>query len=342
MKIVVIGSGIAGCLAANFFKAEEVVVVEKSPKINFNSSHNAVMRMGDQRIGLILGSRLKKIEVKKEFYWDGVIYKDPPISAKNSYSLKVSGIIQERSIKRPSGGRYLFDEDKNYLKGIRRHFSSEVIKIEDKFLELKDLVSSRIYREEYDVCISTIPLFSLGKIIGWEEFDVFFDLRRVYTCVFDIGKSFPVSSEVNQTIYVSDICFDMYRATLQGCKMIFEFVGLEEEKENKEREGKWGKEIIEIMALFGIPNPILYFDPDEFEFKRNSQGKISKIDEGKRKGILSSITEEYNLYSLGRYATWKPQLMVEDLVQDLERIREMIKIGEKRRKYESKINKCNS
>ena len=48
--------------------------------------------------------------------------------------------------------------------------------------------------------------------------------------------------------------------------------------------------------------------------------KIQPIDETARKQFLAWATDNFNIFSLGRFATWRPGLLLDDLVQDVQRI----------------------
>jgi hypothetical protein len=45
--------------------------------------------------------------------------------------------------------------------------------------------------------------------------------------------------------------------------------------------------------------------------------KILPIDNDERKRFIAWATDNFNIYSLGRYATWRPSLLLDDLVQDI-------------------------
>jgi len=45
--------------------------------------------------------------------------------------------------------------------------------------------------------------------------------------------------------------------------------------------------------------------------------KIQEIDDKKRKAFIYWATTKHQIYSLGRYATWRPRLLLDDLVNDI-------------------------
>ena len=52
-------------------------------------------------------------------------------------------------------------------------------------------------------------------------------------------------------------------------------------------------------------------------------GKICPIDDHGRKAIMRFLTESKNIYSLGRYATWR-NIGMDDILNDIYQIRKMI------------------
>jgi len=71
-------------------------------------------------------------------------------------------------------------------------------------------------------------------------------------------------------------------------------------------------------------------------YKQNI-GKILPIDDSVRKYFILTLTERYNIYSLGRHAVWKP-LRIDDLLKDIEQIKKLISLRERSREYESHLS----
>jgi hypothetical protein len=55
--------------------------------------------------------------------------------------------------------------------------------------------------------------------------------------------------------------------------------------------------------------------------------KILPIDEDLRKRFIVWATEHFNIYSLGRFATWRPGLLLDDVVNDVRVIHRLIGSG---------------
>jgi len=309
MKITIIGSGIAGCMAANYFKNEDITIIEKNNKVSFNYEHNAIMRMKDVSAGLILGNKLKKIKIEKNYLFNKKLFNKPNILMKNKYSLKVSNKLCNRSIDNfDNSFRYIFADKNNPLERFNVIYGSEIISF-----------------NEFDgnIFISTIPLPDILKILKINH-DIDFNILKKSIKIIKLKLNINTSN-LYQTIYIVDDYYNAYRATLQDGEIIFEFIYKD--------DCDYFKEMCELLYYFGLK----YCD-EEYEILDNKNGKIIEIDDEWRKGIIAELTEKYNIYSLGRYAIWKPGLMIDDLVQDLKIISKMINISKKRRKYESIFN----
>ena len=59
-----------------------------------------------------------------------------------------------------------------------------------------------------------------------------------------------------------------------------------------------------------------------------------------RKEFLYYLTREFNIYSLGRFATWK-QIILDDVVDDANKIMKLINVETKRRNYQVNLNIMN-
>ncbi len=60
--------------------------------------------------------------------------------------------------------------------------------------------------------------------------------------------------------------------------------------------------------------------------KQSSQkyGKIEPINEELRKQFIFEMTTKYNIYSVGRFATWR-QLLLDDVVEDIQHVEKFIR-----------------
>ena len=71
---------------------------------------------------------------------------------------------------------------------------------------------------------------------------------------------------------------------------------------------------------FGIKTTML----TDIETSEQEYGKIMPIDEKLRKEFIYQMTTKYNIYSVGRFATWR-QLLLDDVVEDIQHIEHFIR-----------------
>jgi len=64
--------------------------------------------------------------------------------------------------------------------------------------------------------------------------------------------------------------------------------------------------------------------PDSIIVSEQRYAKIQPIDDHLRKQFLAWLTDQKNVFSLGRFATWRPGLLLDDLVQDVRLIERWI------------------
>jgi hypothetical protein len=106
-----------------------------------------------------------------------------------------------------------------------------------------------------------------------------------------------------------------YRASITGNTLITEGIG----------ETLSAKELNEVCNSLGI-----FFTRKMMNHIRNSKqeyGKIIPIDNKKREHFITDLTIKHNIYSLGRFATWRPKVMLDDVLSDIYQIRKMIQGG---------------
>ena len=329
MKIVIIGAGIAGLIAESYFKGDlnnDIWVFDPKSSGLF-SNHKAVMRLRDKRILNYLPCKLEEITVYKAICKDGVLYNESNIMLNNLYSIKMSNSLSERSLS--SLGkvkRYLitkvFDIDK------RNHQKLEVAKfsVEDFGGKMYNTInlSDGPPSIAYDICISTIPMPSLLKILDLSNsYDVEFKYSAISINTYDLN----IKSDVNQTIYFTkdhNLYDYPYRATIENNKLIIESK-LSKAYDDK---GEWQLGIFnDVIKSFGLR--INDVDTESVENSIQPIGKISPIDDDIRKKIMMDLTDKFNIYSFGRFATWR-QLRIDQILDDIEKIGLLVRIKNKK------------
>jgi len=116
-------------------------------------------------------------------------------------------------------------------------------------------------------------------------------------------------ADVFQTIYFPERGIGLYRASITGDTLIAESVDPIEEDDEREIERAFG------IALGNC---------ERLEAVEQKYGKIAPVDDAVRKQLLFRLTHEHNIYSLGRFATWR-NVLLDDVVDDITVIKRLLK-----------------
>ena len=306
--MIIAGAGLAGLIAGNIFRNYSPRIIEMQSSLP--SNHKAILRFRDHSVSKATGIEFKKVKVRK-----GIAYKGEWLSRSNPkvanlYSIKVTGKVQSRSCWNLNDAeRFLSPDD----------FIMRIAK------GLKINYSETLHKSMFDgqPIISTIPMPAMMDIVGWKDKPEF-PYRSIWSCWCNI-KDYDV--QVNQTIYYPDLKDPYYRASLLGNKLILEY---------NQEPWQSREDVISVLSNdFGIDTEVT-----ELHVKKQKYGKISAIDDNLRKEFLYYLTREFNVYSLGRFATWK-QIILDDVVDDAGKIMKLINVETKRRNYQVNLNIMN-
>ena len=180
---------------------------------------------------------------------------------------------------------------------------------------LKDICRSRIYfnhevnnlhvvRDEFKSIISTVPLDVLARMIG-KDISLERQRQSIYVTRFRVA-----GADLQQTIYFPDPDLNFYRATMTGDVMRIESMDVIEDSDEEY-----------VAEAFGIP---LYHEHG-MTMKNHKQpiGKLLPMDEQIRRDFIRKMSRDYNVYSLGRFATWR-NILLDDVLKDIHQIRKMM------------------
>jgi len=286
---MIVGAGLAGLVVSHMFPRHEIVEAAPEPIEN----HKALLRFRSDEISKLTGIDFRQVRVRKAIF-DGEKEVPPSVRNTNLYSLKCLGRIEgERSIwNLDPSTRYVAPED----------FYSMLIESAHKRIQWNTPVDFSNL-QNLDPTISTAPLDLVCKQLGIEPGVVF---ERSPITV----KRFRVRlCDAFQTIYFPEDDTTLYRASITGNLLICEFAG--------EPAGQWG---IQIARAFGLP-----LSSGLAEIGETSQryGKIAPIPNGIRKGLIAELSVERNIFSIGRFATWR-NILLDDLLQDAVVIKKLL------------------
>jgi hypothetical protein len=298
--MIIIGAGMAGLLAARMLAHRKPVVWEAQAGLPNN--HAAVLRFRTSQIGDLLGIPFKKVNMIKD-----VVPWQNPIADSLAYSWKNTGEFRsDRSVVRGLVSEERFIAPPDFISQM-----SEGVKIEfeRKFTPL-NLPYDGAQRAE--PIISTIPMPILMEVLNYDGPS--FDYRG--------GATITTLIEACDA-YVSLLVprpSSMYsRVSITGNQMIVE-VPFQGQDDTTEDVRSWAKQLdareiaLDAANLLGIPaNAVIAIG----DAKPSQYQKIVPVSDDIRRDFMFNATATHGIYSLGRFATWRPGLLLDDLVQDI-------------------------
>jgi hypothetical protein len=291
MKII--GAGMAGLIAAHMLRRHEPVIWEAQPSLPNN--HNALLRFRSDVVSKATGIPFKKVTVQKAICLDGEIIDKPNIRLANMYSQKVTGTGMARSIlKLDTVERFIAPPDfiSQLSKGLRIEYGCQV------------KGEGWIDAGADHPIISTIPMPYLMTMLSWNEHTEF-NYRTIHT----VSATLTAPIDLYQTLYYPGIEHQWYRASITGNLIQLEMMDCHESRFQAELPST----CIEIaLSHFGLKSGF-----EDAKTTTQKYGKISPIDNNVRKQFILWASDQFNIYSLGRFATWR-QLLLDDLVQDVQ------------------------
>lgn len=315
----VIGAGMAGLLAAGILRNSCDAVVEAAPRLPNN--HSALLRFRSNTVADALGISFKKVRVIRASH----PWRNPAADAL-AYSMKVLGALDARSIVTADASvveRYIAPADLVQMMAAR----SGAPIIYDAPVSLQN---GKLFARGITISppvISTIPMPVLAAMLGYQDSngDVPFALR--FRSVNGINVTADLAhSDVYATVYVPDPGVWAYRVSITGSRLIAEasFPGVsDEELACEEQRAIRDCEQILNEALWCLGLREVSTKVSNIEVRRQRYAKIAPIDETARKRFIIWATETHGIYSLGRFATWRPGLLLDDVVNDIRVISRM-------------------
>ena len=305
MGFVIFGAGMAGLLAAAVLRDEAEAVIEAQPSLPNN--HSAVLRFRSSVVSDVTGIPFAKVKVMKAIdAWRN------PVADMLAYSQKVSGQLHMRSVVTASGEineRYIapptFISDLHNKCNTKIHFGVAAKTID----QIK-------YTAQHCSIIWTGPLFSIARMCGLidDRQESAMKETRSRGGVNVIMKLNP-SCDVYATLYVPDPRSRIARISITGSEMVAECPG-------------WSIDNINEKEIFADACFRMGIQSDQVlsvESKEQRYAKILPINDDFRKSLITRLTREHGIYVLGRYATWRPGLLLDDVVNDIRVIQRLVK-----------------
>lgn len=291
----IIGAGLAGLLAANLLRHKSPIVLEKQDALPNN--HSAVLRFRSSIVSDVLGIPFKKVNVIKDTLpWRNSVADALAYAEKNTSVLRSDRSIPTQMI---SAERYIAPPD------LISQLSENIdITYNAQFN------SSGVGLWTCDgPIISTIPMPILMKILEYPEAQSFPSVQGVNI------RGTIADCDAYVSLYVPDPFYSFSRISLTGNEIIVELPTVNVDNPSEL--------IYTAAAMLGIDARRVF----DIRAHKQTYAKILPIDEGERTRFIMWATDKYNIYSLGRYACWRPSTLLDDLVKDIRMIERWINSG---------------
>ena len=299
--MIVLGAGHAGLLAAAMLRKHCDFIYEAKPHLPNN--HSAVLRFRSSVVGDTIGMPMKKVSmIKATENWMN------PISDAMSYSHKTNKGFFMRSVLTAQGqseDRYIAPE--NFTKILADCVSAKFefgTTIDSGFLKRPENLRTHSI-------ISTLPMPLLMTLLNY-------DGQRPGEFKSVVGQTITAKiqdCEAYCSLYIPNPNERPYRISITGDQLIIEIA--DQEKVNAD----------DIISKAKIKMGIYESLTHSPKVHKQHYMKILPVDDDIRKRFMLWATEKYGVYSLGRFATWRPGLMLDDLVNDVRQIQKMIGSG---------------
>lgn len=289
-QITIIGAGLAGLLAGTMLR-HRAEIVEK--QLSLPNNHQALLRFKTNIFSTAIGIPFKKVRMIKAVYGDN----SNPIKNELNYARKVIGQYRsDRSL--PVGvikeDRYIAPPDliEQMASMCKIEFDEPVG--EEGWGEVSNEIST----------ISTMPMPALMNILCYpKRKNIKFEALEGHVITADVKNC-----DAYVTYYFTGVEHSAYRASITGSKLIIEATGVTDPSiDNASSIASY------YIRCFGIhPAEISNIKSHHMRY-----AKILPIDDEVRKEFMHWATINFNIYSLGRFATWRPGLLLDDLVNDV-------------------------
>lgn len=291
--MIIYGAGMAGLLAANMLRRHRPIIHEIQPELPHN--HDALLRFRTDAVSRVTGIPFKKVTVTKAIQFEGKLHTTTNIRLNNLYSIKVTGEVHPRSMAN--------------LEPAERYIAPP------NFIAQMASSCSIIFNSGLDTVqgkstpfISTVPMPAMMKLVDWPNKPEF-KFKSIWIITADIIK--PIT-EVYQTIYYPSPEESLYRASITGNRCILELIA--------EPSSNIQGYLLNVLQDFGLGDNVV---TSPAQVTHQYYGKLLPIDDHQRRAFIMALTDQYGIYSIGRFATWR-QLLMDDVVNDVHHINAMI------------------
>lgn len=286
----IIGAGLAGLIAGHIFPNAKIIEREPEPR----QLHNALLRFRSEVVSVLTGIPFRKVRVHKSVWHNGGFVQPDPWLA-NQYSIKVTGKALSRSIwDLNSVDRFIAPPT----------FYDQLMESMFKRIEFgSDVTTWSVIDVGDKPFVSTMPM---PTMVSWLMPEAVVDFKAA---AINVQRFRLRDCDVHQTVYVPGHETSTYRVSVTG-----ETVIVESMDRDRAMEPEMAASLLGLLSLYDGDEP--------FESKQN-YGKIAPINEAMRREIIHQLSAQRDIYSLGRFGTWR-NILLDDVVQDARIVKQMI------------------
>lgn len=307
MKFHVIGAGMAGLLAGAVLRTDCIAVWEAQSELPNN--HTALLRFRTEKVSQAINVPFKQVDVMKAV----VSYVGNPVGDAIAYSMRTNGTASLRSVVSAEGKvEKRFIAPTNLIEAMACRVSAEI-----KLGHPTTPTDMAMMLDHETAVISTMPMPLLMDLLGYRPKPKF-----EFVNGFTINVDLP-DCDVYATLYFPG-GHPFYRASITGRRLTLEYafpridaaysVILEEYKNDAHNKQN---DIGTALEYFGLNFTRAEIASLDAVVKPQKYAKIKAIDERVRKHFIMWASDNHKIYSLGRFATWRPGLLLDDVVNDI-------------------------
>lgn len=304
----IIGAGMAGLLAAAMLRDRCCAVVEQAPTVPNN--HRSLLRFRSAVVADALGLTFKKVQCLKAIEtWRN------PVADAMAYAQKTTGAATLRSIVGVESARverWIAPPD----------LVTQMARLAESKLRLGE--NFTFSQKQRRPIISTIPMPMLAAALKYERQD---RLHFRWLSGRNLLATLP-DVDVYCTLYVPDPTCSAARISLVGNQLIAECYPSWADAAADELERIDAERLLQTcLNKLGILRRAR--QPHNVQLVEQKYAKILPIDDDERRHFIMWASDAHGVYSLGRFATWRPGLLLDDVVNDVRVICRLIDRAER-------------
>lgn len=299
--MIIIGAGLSGLLAGVVNPQAIILEARSEPP----ATHQAVLRCRSDAISKITALPFERVTVYKAL-WDSGRERQPTPRLCHQYSQKVIGRVSSRSIFNLNAEERWIPPD-YFMQALLEKCSGR-IEYGCKIKSIQDLPENK----DREPVISTVPMPVLMKILKANPGGLVSPDDFVF-CPITVNRFRIDGSDAHATIYYSDPELPIYRATLSNETLIVESTQAITDFTDFDV-------VFESMGISSNAEHTMVNHTQKY-------GKIGRVDDRKRRSFITGASIQHGIYSLGRYATWRPNVMLDDVLNDIYVIRRLVAGG---------------